>query len=410
MKRTLAGAPPGRRNDRVHGLTMTSMETADALRRLSDSGLRGRGGAWFEAHRKWRAVLAEGSPTVVIANGGEGEPGSVKDRFIMRTRPTEVLAGLDLARRTLGAARGYVYLKGSFDEENRRLQAAIDAAGLGGTITIHRGDDTYVGGEETALLESIEGRVAWPRPKPPRPVSVGLFGGPTLVQNVDTLSRVPAALRLGAGFGAVDTLTLTLWGDVRSPGAYEVAIGRTIASVIENEGGGATGSIGLVFPNGAHSMPLGPADLDTPLDPKALAARGSALGTASILVLEADTSAYSILESIARFFERESCGQCPPCVLGTVNLRSLVTGDRPPTIRLTPHTALRETASFMSMHGYCGHARAGAAAVTGLFGRFEDEVMARLRGASAPSGKRLRDPFAPGSVERAALDAFLGRL
>lgn len=388
---------------------MTSMDTAGALRQLSASGLRGRGGAWFEAHRKWRAVLAEGSPPVVIANGGEGEPGSIKDRFIMRTRPADVLGGLDLARRTLGAARGYVYLKGSFDVENQRLQAAIDAADLGGTITIHRGDDTYVGGEETALLESIEGRVAWPRPKPPRPASVGLFGGPTLVQNVDTLARVPAALRLGAGFAAVDTLTVTLWGDVRSPGAYEVAVGRTIASVIETEGGGATGPIGLVFPNGAHSMPLGPEGLDTPLDPNALAARGSGLGTASILVLDADTSAYSVVESIARFFERESCGQCPPCVLGTQNLLSLVTGDRPPTIRLTPQTALRETASFMSMHGYCGHARAGAAAITGLFGRYEGEIMARLRAGLAPSGARDRDPFAPASPERAALDAFLLR-
>ena len=399
-----------RQGDRVHGFTMTSMDKVDALRQLAASGLRGRGGAWFEAHRKWRAVLSEGSPPVVIANGGEGEPGSIKDRFIMRTRTADVLAGLDLARRTLGAAKGFVYLKGSFEEENRTLQAAIDTAGLAGTITIHRGDDTYVGGEETALLESIEGRVAWPRPKPPRPASVGLFGGPTLVQNVDTLARVSAALRLGADFGEVDTLTLTLWGDVQTPGAYEVGIGRTIASVIETEGGGATGPIGLVFPNGAHSLPLGPNELDTLLDPMALAARGTALGAASILVLEADTSAYSIIESIARFFERESCGQCPPCVLGTANLRSLVTGDRPPTIRLNPQTALRETASFMSMHGYCGHSRAGATAVSALFARFESEIMARLRGDAAPSGMRDRDPFAPGSAERAALDAFLRRL
>lgn len=389
---------------------MTMMDTADALLQLSASGLRGRGGAWFEAHRKWRAVLAEGSPAVVIANGGEGEPGSIKDRFIMRTRPADVVAGLDLARRALAAKRGYVYLKGSFEVEQQRLQAAIDAAGVSESITIHRGDDTYVGGEETALLESIEGRVAWPRPKPPRPASVGLLGGPTLVQNVDTLARVPAALRLGAGFSAVDTLTVTLWGDVRSPGAYEIPRGRTLASIIETEGGGATGPIGAVFPNGAHSMPLGPGELDTPLDPKALASRGSALGAASILVLDAAASAYSIVESIARFFEREACGQCPPCVLGTKNLLGLVTGDRPPTIRLTPHTALRETASFMSMHGYCGHARAGAASITGLFARYEGEIMQRLRGFEAGSGKRDRDPFAPASPERAALDAFLARL
>lgn len=390
--------------------TMTSMDTPEALLQLSASGLRGRGGSWFEAHRKWRAVLAEGSAPLVVANGGEGEPGSIKDRFIMRTRPADVLAGLDLARRTLGATQAWVYLKGSFEEEHRRLQVALKTAGLGESITIHRGDDTYVGGEETALLESIEGRVAWPRPKPPRPASVGLFGKPTLVQNVDTLVRVPAAIRQGAEFGAANTLTLTVWGDVRSPGAYEVPVGRTIRSVIEAEGGGATAPIGLVFPNGAHSMPLLPAELDIPLDPGSLAAAGRPLGTASILVLDSDTSAYSVLESIARFFERVACGQCPPCVLGTTNLRSLVTGDRPPTIRLAPQTALREAASFMSMHGYCGHARAGAAAVTGLFARFENEVMLRLRGGGTAAGTRDRDPFAPGSSERAALDAFLGRL
>lgn len=325
----------------------------------------------------------------------------------MRTRPKDVLEGLRIAMDTLGAERGYVYLKGSFAEEEKRLTAALGEMGLAPRVTLHRGDDTYVGGEETALLESIEGRVAWPRPKPPRPSAVGLFGRPTLVQNVDTLARVPEAVRTGRDFAAHDTLTVTLWGDVRSPGACAVPVGRTLRSVIEREGGGAVSDIGMVFPNGAQSMPLSAAQLDVALHPTSLGAVGSGLGTASILVLDDATTPHSMVESIARFFERESCGQCPPCVLGTTNLRQLVTGDRPPTIRLTPKAAMREAASFMSMHGYCSHARAGAAAVTKVFALWQDEIMGHLRGEAPPAGARERDPFAPGSAERRALEAFL---
>ncbi len=177
--------------------------------------------------------------------------------------------------------------------------------------------------------------------------------------------------------------------------------------MINAEGGGALTDIGLVFPNGAHSMPLVEADLDTPLAQAALVAKGSALGTASILVLDRKACPASLLESIARFFERESCGQCPPCVLGTTNLRQLVTGERPPTIRLTPHTSIRETASFMAMHGYCTHSRAGAATVSGLFLRFEAQVMEALRAGSEPPQAIRRDPFRPGSTERGALELFL---
>ena len=385
---------------------MTTEQREETLRLLEASGLRGRGGAWFEAHRKWRAVLAEDGVPFVIANGGEGEPGSIKDRFIMRTRPRDVIRGLRLAMDTLEAERGYIYLKGSFEVEEQRLRTAIADMSLGSSIAIHRGDDTYVGGEETALLESIEGRKAWPRPKPPRPSAVGLFGRPTLVQNVDTLARVDAAVREGSNFASVDTLTLTLWGDVRKPGVYEVRPGRTLRSVIESEGGGSTAPIGLVFPNGAHSSPLSNTAIDTPLDPDALRERGTSLGTASVLVLDHATDRAGVVESVARFFERESCGQCPPCVLGTTNLRQLVTGDRPPTIRLTPQAAIRETASFMSIHGYCGHCRSGASAVTCLFELWQIDVLDRLR-SNAGGDLRNRDPFAPHSPERAALDRFL---
>ena len=388
---------------------MTIEERDETLRRLEASGLRGRGGAAFPVHRKWRAVLAEDDVPFVVANGGEGEPGSIKDRFILRTRPGKVIDGLTLAMDTLRAEKGYVYLKGSLVAEEGRLRAVIAGRGLDARITVHRGDDTYVGGEETALLESLEGRRAWPRPKPPRPAAVGLFGRPTLVQNVDTLARVPDAVKAGADFPAADGLTLTVWGDVRSPGAYDVAAGRTFRSVIETEGGGATCALGLVFPNGAHSRPLTEGELDLPIDAAACEAAGFRLGTASILVLDPATSPSSIVESVARFFEREACGQCPPCTLGAENLRRLVTGDRPATIRLTPQTSIRETVGFMEIHGYCGHARAGARAVSGLFATWEDALLDGFRG-TADSSRPTRDPFRPGSQERAALDAFLDRV
>lgn len=386
---------------------MTTEKTDETLRQLEASGLRGRGGGAYEAHRKWRAVLTEDGVPVVVANGGEGEPGSIKDRFVMRTRPRDVVRGLTIAMETLGADAGYIYLKGSFHEEKKRLSAALEELNVASNITIHLGDDTYVGGEETALLESIEGRVAWPRPKPPRPAAVGLFGRPTLVQNVDTLARVPDAVRDGAAFADADTLAITIWGDVRRPGAYEVKPARTLRDVIEAEGGGATSNIGMVFPNGAQSMPLSPTQLDIPLTAAALQAAQTALGTASILVLNDAAAPTSILESVARFFERESCGQCPPCVLGTTNLRELVTGAKAATNRLTPQASIKETASFMSMHGYCSHSRSGASAVTGLFTRWQTQAIEHVKIGTVAAGLEKRDPFAPGSTERQALDAFL---
>ena len=379
-----------------------------ALDRLEASGLRGRGGGWFPVHRKWHAVLAEGGTPLVVANGGEGEPGSIKDRVSMRQRPAEIVEGVRLALQVLAAERAWIYLKGSFEEETRRLQRAIDSAGLAAEITIHRGDDSYVGGEETAILESIEGRRPWPRAKPPRPAAVGLFGRPTLVQNVDTLARLPEAI--AGSRRPSESLAVTVWGDVSRPGVYEVALDRTLASVIENEGGGSLNDDTLVFPNGAHALPLSGEDLTTSLSPQALAEKGSALGLASLLVINDPGSRLDILRSIARFFERESCGQCPPCTLGTNNLRSLIEGERPSTHRLTPHAAIRETTSFMSMHGYCGHAKAGALSVSRLFDRWENEVVRRLRDFPAGTGPLRRDPFGPASPERAALEAFLQQL
>jgi NADH-quinone oxidoreductase subunit F len=378
----------------------------DALSRLEASGLRGRGGGWFEAARKWRAVKAEGGLPVVVANGAEGEPGSFKDRYVLRRRAPDVVCGLETAARALGAREAYVFLKGSFDREAEAIGRAIAAARLDGlSVSVRRGDDGYVTGEETALLESLEGRRPWPRPKPPLPAAVGFQGRPTLVQNVETLARVKDAVADPLAFRRDEATLVTLWGDVARPGVYEVRLGTPLREVIER-GSGPTEPIGLVFPGGPAGPPLGPDGLDVPLHPDALRERGSALGTGAVLVVGASACPVAVAASVARFFESENCGQCPPCAVGTASLARLMRaleegGSRPRDLR-----DLADVAGFMAGHGYCAHCRTAAAVATALVRSLASEVEAHVARGACPHGdKRHPDPFAPRSAERAAVEA-----
>jgi NADH-quinone oxidoreductase subunit F len=382
---------------------------AGALARLARSGLRGRGGGWFPAARKWHAVLVEGGQPVVIANGAEGEPGSVKDRFVMTRRPADVIAGLGLAAEALGARQAIIYLKGSFAGPAAALREALQRrppAGLEAEVRL--GADTYVAGEETAVLEALEGQRAWPRPKPPLPSAVGLFGRPTLVQNVETLARVPAALADPEGYRDSETTLVSLWGHVRRPGVYEVRLGTPLGRVIEEHGLGAPGGLSMVLPAGPSAAPLRADMLDTPLDPDALRAAGSGLGTASILVVRASACPLSVAASLAGFFERESCGQCPPCTLGTARLAGVLRAIEAGQARPADLAYLAESAGFMSMHGYCAHARTGAASVQGLLARFPEDVRAHLDARGCPRAVARVDPFAPGSPERTAIEGTAG--
>ncbi|MCL4818499.1 MAG: SLBB domain-containing protein [Vicinamibacteria bacterium] len=381
----------------------------DAIERLGRSGLRGRGGAWFPAARKWQAVKAEGGEAVVVANGAEGEPGSIKDRFTMLRRPDAVLAGLRAAAEALGAREAHVYLKGSFAAPAAALEAALATVPAGGPeIRVHRGEDSYVAGEETALLESIEGRRAWPRPKPPRPFAVGLHGRPTLVQNVETLSRVPEALADPEAFRAGETTLCSIWGDVALPGVHEVRLGTPLRDVIASCAGGAPDGIGLLFPAGPSAPPLSAVQADLPLDPDALRAAGSALGTASLLVVGASRCPLQLAVSLAGFFEREACGQCPPCTVGTARLAGILRDLEAGSARGRDLHYLREAAGFMQQHGYCAHARTGATAALGLLARFPEAVEAHVGAGGCPHGGTPCDPFAPGSPQQAAIEAALG--
>lgn len=375
------------------------------LARLTAAGLRGRGGGWFPAARKWRAVRVEGGEPVVIGNGAEGEPGSAKDRHVMRQRPHEVLEGLLLAAHAVGAREALLYLRGGFSREAAALAEALAATDIRGvSVSIRRGEDGYVAGEETAILESLEGRKAWPRPKPPLPAAVGLNGRPTLVQNVETLARVPAALRDPEAFRRSEATLVTAWGDVRRPGVYEVPLGTPLREVVERLAGGAPDGVLMLFPAGPSAPPLGAEGLDVPLHPDALRAVGSGLGTASLLVVGLERCPLSVASSLADFFEREACGQCPPCTVGSASLARVLRAVESGSARPRDLADLAEAAGFMSGHGYCAHSRTAASSVGGLLRRWREEALAHVKagGCSRPGG-RWR-PFDPGSPQRAAVE------
>lgn len=383
------------------------MDAAELIRRVSASGLRGRGGGWFPAGRKWTAVRVEGGTPIAIGNGAEGEPGSIKDRHLMTTRAADVWRGLALAARAVGASEAILFLKRSFDAPAAALEAALATADLGPLrVSIRRGDDSYITGEETALLESLEGRRPWPRPKPPLPAAVGFEGRPTLVQNVETLARVPSAVADPEAYRATETTLVSVWGQVQRPGVYEVRLGTPLRDVIAGAGG-ATEEIGLVFPAGPSAPPLTPEQLDVPLHPDDLRAAGSALGTASVLVVGASTCPLTVGASLAAFFEREACGQCPPCVQGTRNLSRILRAVESGEARARDLHDLSDAAGFMSDHGYCAHSRTAAAAVSGLLRRVPAVVEAHLSARGCPRPETARDPFHPASPERIAIESTL---
>ena len=387
---------------------MEGFDAAELVRRLQASGLRGRGGGWFPAGRKWNAVRVEGGEPLVVGNGAEGEPGSVKDRWVMLNRPRDVLEGVRLAAKALGATEAVIYLKGSFAAPAAALERAAAEVALGGVVlTVQRGDDSYIAGEETAVLEVLEGRRAWPRAKPPLPAAVGFRGRPTLVQNVETLARVPTAIADPEAFRASEGTLVSLWGRIRRPGVYEVPLGTPLHRILDEHGEGAPDGVGMVFPAGPSAPPLAPDQLDTPLHPDPLRAAGSGLGTAAILVIGSRTCPLAVGASLASFFERESCGQCPPCTVGSARLAQALRAVENARARPADLDALAETAGFMSSHGYCAHCRTAAASLTGLLDRFRTDVAAHLEARKCPRGGGPADPFAVDSPERRAIEATL---
>lgn len=304
---------------------------ADAVvEAVAASGLQGRGGAGFPAGVKWRSVRAQPpGERYVVLNADEGEPGTFKDREVLLRRPDLVVEGLAIAARAVGAREVYCYLRGEFGGPWRALEGAV--ARLRGALGdlrfhLHAGNGAYICGEETALLEALEGKRGMPRLKPPFPTEAGLWGRPTLVHNVETIAAVPAIVLRGAewfrGLGRTGpgSKLYCISGSVRRPGTYELPLGVTLDELVA-AAGGMTGPLRAFSPGGASSGFLPPSERGRPLDFKALAEVGSMLGSAGVVVLdEAQDLAAAVRDQLA-FFESESCGQCAPCRIGTRWLR-----------------------------------------------------------------------------------------
>jgi len=283
------------------------------LAELEASGLRGYGGAGFPTAAKWRAVLAEPGPRFVVVNADEGEPGTFKDRYLLELRPRLVVEGALVAMRTLGAEEGIVYLREEYAAARERLAAVLPPE-----LRLVVGGGSYVCGEETALLESLEGRRGMPRLRPPYPATRGLHGRPTLVQNVETLAWVAEIVRRGGAWYA-DRGRPRLWsvsGCVAEPGCYQAPSEVTPRQLIDDYAGGATEEIGAFVPGGAAAGLLPPSELDAPLPG----------GSGALTVFPARIPVREILERTLAFFAEESCQKCTPCRIGTRALREVAGG------------------------------------------------------------------------------------
>jgi NADH-quinone oxidoreductase subunit F len=355
---------------------------------VTASGLMGRGGAAFPTGRKWAAVAAQpAQPHYLVCNADESEPGTFKDRVLLEGDPFAVIEAMTIAAFATGASLGYLYLRGEYPEAEARVDHAIAAAReagllgagiLGSTfvfdIELRRGAGAYICGEETALFESIEGKRGEPRNKPPFPVEIGLFGKPTVVNNVETLANIPHIVMLGgAAYAAIGTPTSTgpklfcLSGHVARPGTYEVEFGATLGELIELAGGVAgTGRIRAILLGGAAGVFVGPDALDMPLTFEATRAASATLGSGVIMVFDTSVDLVDTLRRIARFFRDESCGQCVPCRVGSVRqeelLTRLATGSRvrSPEDELA---LLREIGQTMRDASICGLGQTASSAI-----------------------------------------------
>ena len=322
----------------------TPQEVIDTV---TASGLRGRGGAGFPAGRKWSFLPKD--PKVekyVCVNTDEGEPGTFKDRELVEKDPHQIIEGVIIASYAVGAQRAFVYIRGEFFLGVKRWIKAIDDAyakgflgknilgsGFSLDLSVHRGAGAYICGEETALIESLEGKRGEPRKKPPYPANVGLWGKPTLVHNVETLANVPHIINRGPKwFASIGTPKSTgpkifcVSGHVRQRGIFELPLGISLREIIYSHGGGMAfdKKLKAVIPGGASTPMLTPQQVDTRMDFESLEAAGTMLGTGAVIVMNEDTCMVDVARRLMRFFAHESCGRCVPCRVGTQRLLDLL--------------------------------------------------------------------------------------
>jgi NADH-quinone oxidoreductase subunit F len=333
-----------------------AMSPEEVLAQLEASGLRGRGGAGFAMGKKVSFLPKGAMDKYLVCNADESEPGTFKDRELMQKTPHMLIEGIIIASYAAGANRSFIYIRGEYVEQADALDAALGEAREAGylgedilgsghslSLVVHRGAGAYIGGEETGLLDSLEGKRGNPRLKPPFPANQGLYQGPTLINNVETLATVPAIVRMGgeeyARLGvesSTGTKLVSVSGHVQRPGNYEIELGIPSREIIYDLAGGPPEgrAIKCWFPGGSSAPVLTAADLDIPYDFDSLAKARSMLGSGAIIVVDDSTPILDVALKVARFYRHESCGKCTPCREGTnwtvKMLERIATGEATP--------------------------------------------------------------------------------
>tara|TARA_B100000315_G_scaffold260693_1_gene324151 strand:+ start:5357 stop:6685 length:1329 start_codon:yes stop_codon:yes gene_type:complete len=383
---------------------ITTLTRTEIITKIKQSGLRGRGGAAFPTWIKFDKVLNhETTEHHFVCNAGEHEPGTFKDRHLLRINPHQVIEGCAIAAYTVNATTASVYINSAYTEEISILKKALSLAKnrgyLGNTmfgsntnleLEIFVGGGSYVAGEETAMLESIQGRPALPRQKPPfYPTEFGLHGKPTLVNNVETLSNLPHIIQNGAAwFSSVGTakdpgtMLFSLSGAVNRPGVYELSLGTPLKTLIDKCGEGIScgHNVKAVFPGGPSFAMLPNTQLDVSLDPETLRQAGSGLGSAGVIVIDDQTCMIDTMLHFMRFFQRESCGQCPPCRLGTINLTSTIHKIYSGNGIKRDIDTLIDLCSFVKGQGYCTLVTGASVLLESSIRHFRNEYESHIQG------------------------------
>ena len=372
---------------------------------IKASGLRGRGGAGFPTGMKWSFMPKEsknGKPSFLVINADESEPGSCKDREIIRHDPHKLIEGALVAGYAMRARAAYIYIRGEYIREAETLFAAVAQAyargfigknacgsGYDFDVFVHRGAGAYICGEETAMLESLEGKKGQPRLKPPFPAGVGLYGCPTTVNNVESIAVAPTILRRGADWFAgigreknQGTKLFQISGHVNRPCVVEDAMGVPFRELIERHAGGIRGgwdNLLAVIPGGS-SVPLVPAAqiIDAPMDFDGLREVGSGLGTAAIIVMDKSTDIVRAISRISYFYKHESCGQCTPCREGTGWMWRVMERLREGNAEIGEIDMLEEVTRQIEGHTICALGDAAAWPIQGLIKHFRPEIERRI--------------------------------
>ncbi len=391
------------------GKALTEMKPADVIKTINDAGLRGRGGAGFPTGMKWRFVAqVSGSPKYVICNADESEPGTFKDRLILEGDPHSIVEAMTIAGYAVGANEGYVYIRGEYTQAQERLSKAISQArqmgflgkdifgsGFDFDIHVHAGAGAYICGEETALIESIEGKRGEPRSRPPYPTTYGLWGRPTLVNNVETLANVPPIIRNGVSwyrrFGSSSspgTKVYTILGNVNVTGLIEVPMGITLREVIAIYGKGMKGGASFkLAQTGGSSGSIIPASLqDTPMDYDSYNRAGVSLGSGALLICDENTCVVDLARVLLNFFRHESCGKCTPCRVGTARAHQILTSLSEGTARLDDLDDLRMLAESLVQLSHCGLGQSAATPIRDILKHFLAEVEAHIKLRVCPTG------------------------